>query len=219
MREKGFVGVVILFILLLIGVGVGGYLLGTQHHKVVFSPSPSPTPNQVVTSNSLPKADPVPSASPSANLLDTSSWLTRQDPKAGFSFKYPPDWKETIISSYEFEFKKIIDPHTAPEQTAEGVDVSTYTDSGSLTARDFLKQQFYPDEPLLQNYAKTDPIQPVTLGGRPAEEVETLLEPPGAIGWGIWTTNGSYGIFLRFLNASEFSDPKTQTLLSTFRFL
>lgn len=99
MREKGLAPIVII---ILVALGVGGYLIYQNQTKVtsqpqsVIQPSPQPTePTDATSTNSLPSPT-------TAKPANKSGWKSYNDSKIGFSYQLPENdnWSVKTTDSY-----------------------------------------------------------------------------------------------------------------------
>ncbi|MBI2268027.1 MAG: hypothetical protein HYU80_01105 [Candidatus Blackburnbacteria bacterium] len=83
--QRGFAAFVLLFVVLLVGVGAGAYYYGKGSLKLpVVAPQVSPS-SEIST--------------PSSTTDETVNWKVYMDQRYGFSFKYPSDWDTTNLGT------------------------------------------------------------------------------------------------------------------------
>ena len=85
-RQKGFVELLIIGIVLLLAVAGGAYYFGTQKSQAPVTSSPSP----IAQVSLLPTPIPDETANPDSI---GANWKTYTDSKYNYSINYPPDWK------------------------------------------------------------------------------------------------------------------------------
>ena len=99
MNQKGFTPVFILVgFLVILAVGVGGFLIynTTTKEKVNQQPSPSPRSESGFRQTKTP-----PNTQPTPQTISTVGWTTYTNPEFGYSLKIPPELREKTDSNNE----------------------------------------------------------------------------------------------------------------------
>lgn len=155
--------------------------------------------------------------SPTSN--ETANWKIYTNNIGAFTLKYPSSW--VLENSTDTGGATL----TEKEPFGQGLQISVYPNTSSLTELDFLYTYMFYGQDLAEPSIKSlgDLLQgavskQIKVGGVDAEEMG-IGNRAGSQGTGVWLHNGSMGIYLLFKGSTDSSADATiqNQILSSFR--